>query len=171
MKVKYVNISGSTISSFTYNNFSLTAEHDLPNSLVYVLLNTTCPRYMTTNIVSFWYLSTNVYKTCPKLTALLGFAFILNLENRTILWPFQSLVVIQRGVQCSWVGTSRTYLVWQHGPKEDWHRSLKFINPTARVLNMLNSHFYLLIIFKNRFKKNTERFLAAYTGSKFHTEP
>ena len=68
-KVKYVNISGSTTSSFTYSNFSLTAEHDLPNCLVYVRLNTTCSSYMKTNIVSFWDLSANtVFKHTQDLS-------------------------------------------------------------------------------------------------------
>lgn len=56
LKVKYVNISGSITSSFTCSNFSHTAEHDLPSCLLYVLLNTICPRHTT---VSFGDLSIN----------------------------------------------------------------------------------------------------------------
>lgn len=57
LKVKPDNISGTTTSSFTYDNFSLIAEHDLPNCLFYVPLSTTWPRYITT--VSFCNLSIN----------------------------------------------------------------------------------------------------------------
>lgn len=95
-----------------------------------------------------------MYKTCPQLTVLLWFVFILNLENKAILQLFQSLDVILRSAQCSWVGTSRTHLGCQHRPKEDCHSSLKVINPIVRVLHMLNlQHFYSLVIFKNQLKK------------------
>lgn len=118
LKVKRDNISGSTTSSFTYDNFSFTAEHDLPNCLVYVPLDTTWPRYIAT--VSFWNLSTHsIFKHMQDLFQANCFTGVyLYSKLREQNKPLQRLALIQRSSQCSWVGDNRMLLVWQQGPKE-----------------------------------------------------
>lgn len=110
-----------------------------------------CPRYMTTNMVSSWNFSTkSIFKHTQDLSQANSFTevtSILNLENKTILWSLQCLAVIQRGVECSWVGISRTHVICQPRPKEDWHNALKITNPVTQILNLLNlQHFYSLIL-------------------------